>query len=259
MTSSSTENSPPAATRTPPPPRLRREQRKALHPLTDESDDGYSPHPSIYEASPVASDDDEGHSDKELSDSYDSAKHISAELLDTQQSGTPEPPGRSRNFSRFSGLSMMETITEQKSIKSTGDELLDGGAYTPLQQDDESEEGGDEQYYYDYASPTQPLHPAMSASAPNLSGELRTSIYLPAFHPIYACLTTNLKRVAVLFFIRTPYISSCSQHLLLTWPTTTTSPLTSPACLPSSIINEQILRNPFFTPISPRPDAHYCS
>lgn len=169
--SSSAENSPPTAlTRSSPSPRLRREQRKVLHPLADESDDGYSPHPSIYEASPVASD-DEGRDDKEpLCDSYDSVKQNSAELLDPEQPGSPDSTGRGRNFSRFSGLSMMETIAEQKSIASTRDEMLDGGAYSPLQQDEESEDDGDEQYYYDYASPTQPLHPVMSASAPNLGG-----------------------------------------------------------------------------------------
>ncbi|KAL0633736.1 hypothetical protein Q9L58_007340 [Maublancomyces gigas] len=168
--SSSAENSPPAAlTRSSPSPRLRREQRKVLHPLADDSDDGYSPHPSIYEASPVASD-DEGRDDKEpLCDSYDSGKQ-NPELMDLEQPGSPESTGRGRNFSRFSGLSMMETIAEQKSIASTRDEMLDGGAYSPLQQDEESEDDGDEQYYYDYASPTQPLHPVMSASAPNLGG-----------------------------------------------------------------------------------------
>lgn len=169
--SSSVENSPPitAPTRASPSPRLRREQRKVLHPLADESDE-YSPHPSIYEASPVASD-DESRDDKEpLCDSYDSAKQKSVELLGPEQSDIPSPTARGRNFSRFSGLSMMETIAEQKSITSIHDEMLDGGAYSPLQQDEESDDDVDEQYYYDYASPTQPLHPAMSASAPNLGG-----------------------------------------------------------------------------------------
>lgn len=184
--SSSAENSPPAAlTRSSPSPRLRREQRKVLHPLADDSDDGYSPHPSIYEASPVASD-DEGRDDKEpLCDSYDSGKQ-NPELMDLEQPSSPESTGRGRNFSRFSGLSMMETIAEQKSIASTRDEMLDGGAYSPLQQDEESEDDGDEQYYYDYASPTQPLHPVMSASAPNLGG---------GFLPISILLISSNNRV----------------------------------------------------------------
>lgn len=184
---SSAENSPPAAlTRASPSPRLRREQRKVLHPLADESDDGYSPHPSIYEASPVASD-DEGRDDKEpLCDLYDSVKQDSAELLDPEQLGSPESTARSRNFSRFSGLSMMETIAEQKSIASTRDEMLDGGAYSPLQQDEESGDDGEEPYYYDYASPTQPLHPVMSASAPNLGGGF------PIYILFVSTLTTSL-------------------------------------------------------------------
>ncbi|KAH8149524.1 uncharacterized protein LAJ45_06604 [Morchella importuna] len=176
---SSVENSPPPASRTPPSPRLRREQRKVLHLLNDESDDGYSPHPSIYEASPVASD-DEGRSDKELPGSYDSPKQKPVDFLDTQQN---ESPGRGRNFSRFSGISMMETITEQKSIKSTRDEILDEVAYAPLQQDEESDEDEDGRFFYDYASPTQPLHPAMSASAPNLGGSPYSS---SAEHPTSA-------------------------------------------------------------------------
>lgn len=203
-TSSSAENSPPTtAPRPSPSPRLRREQRRVLHPLADDSDDGYSPHPSIYEASPVASD-DEGRDDKEpLCDSYDSTKQKSTELLEPEHSETSEPAGRSRNFSRFSGLSMMETIAEQKSITSIREEMLDGGAYSPPQQDMESEDDEDEQFYYDYASPTQPLHPVMSASAPNLGGGFPIHIYRYAF----TCMPDNQAQQGCRTFphLNTPY------------------------------------------------------
>lgn len=252
--SSSAENSPPAAlTRSSPSPRLRREQRKVLHPLADDSDDGYSPHPSIYEASPVASD-DEGRDDKEpLCDSYDSGKQ-NPEFMDLEQPGSPESTGRGRNFSRFSGLSMMETIAEQKSIASTRDEMLDGGAYSPLQQDEESEDDGDEQYYYDYASPTQPLHPVMSASAPNLGGG-----FLPIYLSFSSHLITEFNRATIPFFIRTSYIGSFSQHVLFTRSILITPSIcSSPTYFPPGLIDEQILRNPNFTSVSPCSSSHYC-
>ncbi|RPB02513.1 hypothetical protein L873DRAFT_1673276 [Choiromyces venosus 120613-1] len=162
---SSAENSPPAAHRSTPSPRLYREQRKALHPLADESDDGCSPHPSIYEASPVASD-DECPGDKEpLSVCFETTKPQTADLLSSNPDGTNSPPG-GRDLSRFSGLSLLETITEQKSA-STQPEERDRESYTQLPtEDDESEDEEFEQCYYEYASPTQPLHPALSTSAP---------------------------------------------------------------------------------------------
>ncbi|KAG0640369.1 hypothetical protein HOY80DRAFT_19385 [Tuber brumale] len=162
---SSAENSPPAALRSTPSPRPHREQRKALRPLPDESDDGCSPHPSIYEASPVVSD-DECQSDKEpLSVCFETAKPQAADLLSLNPDGTNSPPS-GRDIPRFSGLSLLETITEQKSA-STQPEEGDRVSYTqvPTEDDDESEDEELEQYY-EYAGPTQPLHPALSTSAP---------------------------------------------------------------------------------------------
>ncbi|PWW72033.1 hypothetical protein C7212DRAFT_360548 [Tuber magnatum] len=133
--------------------------------LADESDDGCSPHPSIYEASPVASD-DECQGDKEpLSICFETAKPQAADLLSSNPDGTNSPPSGG-DISRFSGLSLLETIAEQKSL-STQPEERDQGSYTQLPTgDDESEDEEFEHHYYEYASPTQPLHPALSTSAP---------------------------------------------------------------------------------------------
>lgn len=183
--SSSAENSPPilAAIRASPSPRLRREQRKALYPLADESDDGCSPHPSIYEASPVASD-DESQGDKEpISICFESTKPTPAELLDSSPDGSNSPPG-GRDTSRFPGISLMETISEQKSA-STLSETPDQEPHIEIPAIGDESEDELEQYYYEYASPTQPLHPAMSTSAPttHTGQELFASLYLPT-HPL---------------------------------------------------------------------------
>jgi hypothetical protein len=84
----------------------------------------------------------------------------------------PEPEGfeRRRNFSTFP---MLDTISEQKSMDSEeedeeeeDDEELTDGYST----DDELEYEYGRPFYYEYASPTQPLHPARSRSAPPRGG-----------------------------------------------------------------------------------------
>ncbi|KAL7275991.1 hypothetical protein RUND412_001022 [Rhizina undulata] len=128
----SRENSPlvPILIPSSPSPRLRREYRKVLHPLTGDTEDGYSVHtptpPIHYPPPPVTPDDHEELTGKSsLPDSFSSA-NIHRKGVESLRSGSQSPPasiidnsasgGISRRpGSRFSGLSLLETITEQKS------------------------------------------------------------------------------------------------------------------------------------------------
>jgi len=244
---SSAENSPPAALRPTPSPRLRREQRKALFPLADESDDGCSPHPSIYEASPVASD-DECQGDKEpLSVCFETTKPQTADLLSPNPDGTNSPPS-GRDISRFPGLSLLETIAEQKSA-STEPEERNQGSYIQLPtEDDGSEDDGSEdeefeQYYYEYASPTQPLHPALSTSAPQHTGQ-RALIYPLFIQSGGSKILTLANRIAIpITFPKSShrYISSCEQFFFYPWFTTVPSPIPPPTEFPPPGVHESFL------------------
>lgn len=177
------ENARPCSPGSPPSPvpslRLHRGNRKALHPLADESEDGYSSHPSIYSASPVGSESDRGCQDSSA-DSVALPKTEGIFEQDVEEDGGARLAER-RNFSSFSGLSMLDTISEQKSAGSrsvlhddedddeddgdeSDDEDDDGDTCTVDSEDDEY--GYGRSYYYEYASPTQPLHPARSQSVP---------------------------------------------------------------------------------------------
>lgn len=157
------ENSPPlssAAASPSSPPHFRRDEHKVLQPLPDDSSDGYSSHLSIYEASPVSSDDE-------------SAVRASGKSPTTGQSvSSPKQKSQDgeeggfairRNYSSFSGLSTLETITEQKSTassRSVFSEREDQSRY----EDSSDDEEYDSTYFYEYASPIQPIHPAMESS-----------------------------------------------------------------------------------------------
>ncbi|KAI5859188.1 hypothetical protein BZA05DRAFT_329271 [Tricharina praecox] len=156
-------------------PRAHRDKRKALHPRADESEDGYSTHPSIYSASPVGSSDSEcGRGQQPDTGVFEQEVDGGDTDTDTDRGGANgELTGR-RNFSSFSGLSMLDTISERKSVASTvvlhdevddanGDDEFCGDEYST---DDEFGYEYGQPFYYEYASPTQPLHPARSRSAP---------------------------------------------------------------------------------------------
>lgn len=165
----------------PPSPRLHHHQRrKTLHPLADESEDGYSTHPSIYSASPVGSSGGSDCGGDGISESKEKEKQRSsstATAIFEQDVEDPEPPPTTarRTYTSFSGLSVLDTISEQKSVDSRSvlaaeeeddtddgeDELLDG-----YSTDDELEYEYGRSFYCEYASPTQPLHPSRSRSAP---------------------------------------------------------------------------------------------
>lgn len=165
-----------------PTPRARRDKRKALHPRADESEDGYSSHPSVYSASPVGSSDSEcGRTVDGVADSDRVQQRQSdagvfeqdvEEAADGDRGGNGGLAGR-RNFSNFSGLSLLDAISERKSVNSsvvlnddaegTGDEEFCGDGYST---DDELGYEYGRPFYYEYASPTQPLHPARPRSAP---------------------------------------------------------------------------------------------
>jgi len=250
---SSAENSPPAALRSTPSPRLRREQRKALHPLADESDDGCSPHPSIYEASPVASD-DECQGDKDpLSVCFETTKPQAADLLSPNPDGTNSPPS-GRDISRFPGLSLLETIAEQKSA-STEPEERDQGSYIQLPTEDgESGDEEFEQYYYEYASPTQPLHPALSTSAPQHTGQ-RTLIYPLSIQSGRSKILTLANRIAIpIAFPKSShrYIGSCEQFFFYPRFATVPSPLPPPTEFPPRGVHESFLWDPLVAPIPSR-------
>lgn len=252
---SSAENSPPAALRSTPSPRFRREQRKALHPLADESDDGCSPHPSIYEASPVASD-DECQGDKEpLSVCFETTKPLAADLSPNPDGINSPPSGR--DISRFSGLSLLETIAEQKST-STEPEERDQGSYTQLPtEDDESEDEEFEQYYYEYASPTQPLHPALSTSAPQHTGQ-RTLIYPLSIQSGGSMILTLANRIAIpITFPKPSYISPCEQLFFYPRFTTVPSPLPPPTEFPPCGIYESFLWDPLLASVPSRSCAYH--
>jgi len=149
--------------------------RKALHPRADESEDGYSTHPSIYSASPV------GSSDSECGRTVYGVADASRVQLDTgvfaqEVEDADIDQGRDggrRNSSSSSGLSMPDTASERKSVSSSvvlgtdvdasGDEEFCGDEYST---DDEFGYEYGRPFYYEYTSPTQPLHPARSRSAP---------------------------------------------------------------------------------------------
>jgi hypothetical protein len=103
------------------------------------------------------------------------------EVANADRDGNGDLAGR-RNFSSFSGLSLLDTVSERKSVNSTvvlndddegtGDEEFYGDGYST---DDELGYEYGRPFYYEYASPTQPLHPARSRSAPPRGETLRRS------------------------------------------------------------------------------------
>lgn len=175
-------SSPPS---TPSPIPVRRVRRKPLHPLADESEDGYSSHPSIYSASPVdsTSSSSNGFSPKSIgSDGFSKRKSATTGIFeqDVEDRGAAAPAvvGRDGAYSVFSGVDLLDTISEHKSNSAHSDAgagLLVGGGRSGDQEIEECHfwfDSSDDEYepnrafYYDYASPTQPLHPSQSQSMP---------------------------------------------------------------------------------------------
>ncbi|KAF8244251.1 hypothetical protein K440DRAFT_610129 [Wilcoxina mikolae CBS 423.85] len=157
--------------------RLHKGNRKALHPLADESEDGYSSHPSIYSASPVGSESDRGCQDG-VADSV--APKTEGIFEQDVEDDSGARLAERRNFSSFSGLSMLDTISEQKSASSRSVLHDDEDGDDDEDDDEDEDDDGDtctvdssndvygygQSFYYEYASPTQPLHPARSQSVP---------------------------------------------------------------------------------------------
>jgi hypothetical protein len=170
--------------------------RRHKHASQDDSEDGYSSHPSIYSASPVGSDSGNEAPRDPTFDNLNSTKSVFALYSESERRRSTRgnsdnavnyhanddansDANRNRgievqavhaihgahgNTRDFPGLGFLDTITEQKS-KTTLEvhEDLEGldndqdNSYVT----DESEYG--EQMFYDYASPTQPLHPRISS------------------------------------------------------------------------------------------------
>jgi len=143
-------------------------RRKGLHSLADESEDGYSSHPSIYSASPVGSSDSVYHIPKDSPNPRDKPG-IFEHDVETDPDNGSDLAAR-RNYSAFSGLSLLDTISEQKSASTRSvedtDACRDGSEAAEGLELDSSDDEYDYRYgragYYEYASPTQPLHPTWS-------------------------------------------------------------------------------------------------
>jgi hypothetical protein len=143
-------------------------RRKSLHYLADESEDGYSSHPSIYSASPVGSSDSVYHIPKDSPDPQDKPGIFEHDVETSPDNGSGL--AARRNYSTFSGLSLLDTISEQKSASTRSvedtDAYRDGSEATEGLGLDSSDDEFDYRYgragYYEYASPTQPLHPTWS-------------------------------------------------------------------------------------------------
>ncbi|KAI5791953.1 hypothetical protein EDC01DRAFT_717538 [Geopyxis carbonaria] len=163
---------------------LHREHRKVLHPLADESEDGYSSHPSIYSASPVGS----APSDKENSPQVlNSSKQKAAEVFgEDVLDGSNERDSliiERSHYPGFSGLNLLQTINERKSgstvrVDNEYEDSRSARDYALDSSDDEYDLYG-RAFYYEYASPTQPLHPvrAHTAPPPELSAEMTTQYH----------------------------------------------------------------------------------
>ncbi|KAI5784938.1 hypothetical protein FPQ18DRAFT_352792 [Pyronema domesticum] len=162
--------------------------RRHKHASQDDSEDGYSSHPSIYSASPVGSDSGNEAPRDPTFDNLNSPESVFALTLSSESHRRRNTRGNGHNTvnyhtngdansdtNRNQGLGFLDTITEQKS-KTTLEVHEDLEELEELDNDqdnsyisDESEYG--EQMFYDCASPTQPLHPRMSSlpNAPLLS------------------------------------------------------------------------------------------
>lgn len=175
--------------------------RRHKHASQDDSEDGYSSHPSIYSASPVGSDSGNEAPRDPTFDNLNSPESVFALTLSSESHRRRNTRGNGHNTVNyhtngdansdtnrnqgiaiqafhtihgahgnprdFSGLGFLDTITEQKS-KTTLEVHEDLEELEELDNDqdnsyisDESEYG--EQMFYDCASPTQPLHPRMSS------------------------------------------------------------------------------------------------
>ncbi|KAI5818457.1 hypothetical protein BZA77DRAFT_307027 [Pyronema omphalodes] len=201
--------------------------RRHKHVSQDDSEDGYSSHPSIYSASPVESESGNEAPRDPTFDNLNSTKSVFALYSESQRRRSSTTRGNSHNAvdyhanddansdanrnrggelqaaqaihgghgnpRDFPSLGFLDTITEQKSkttleIREDLDDLdndQDNSYVT-----DESEYG--DQMFYDYASPTQPLHPRIS-SLPNAPLHSHPSSPF-SIDPTHAALQTFFSR-----------------------------------------------------------------